>query len=186
MVDSPAGRNQGYYRSGPLNADGTVTAWRPWVAVPDWGFWENQGAGITVADLDGDGTPELVVLAVDNPPGQNGGYYSVGWHLEGGRPADGWGPWQAVPDWCFWAGQGAAAAVANLGQAGNSAPGRSNGRQPAWSEPGLVSSAGGHDRFGPGSRDGRVAAARERLRRQPGACCTAAYRQRLVLRRIGE
>ena len=118
MVDSPAGRNQGYYRSGPLNADGTVTAWRPWVAVPDWGFWENQGAGITVADLDGDGTPELVVLAVDNPPRQNGGYYSVGWHLEGGRPADGWGPWQAVPDWCFWAGQGAAAAVANLGQAG--------------------------------------------------------------------
>ena len=93
MVDSPAGRNQGYYRSGPLNADGTVTAWRPWVAVPDWGFWENQGAGITVADLDGDGTPELVVLAVDNPPRQNGGYYSVGWHLEGGRPADGWGPW---------------------------------------------------------------------------------------------
>jgi len=69
---------------------------------------------------------------------------------------------------------------------GHAAPGRSNGRQPAWSEPGLVSSAGGHDRFGPGSRDGRVAAARERLRRQPGACCTAAYRQRLVLRRIGE
>ena len=94
MVDSPPGRNQGYYRSGPLNADGTVTAWRPWAAVPDWYFWENQGAGIAVADLDGDGSSELVVLAVDNPPGQNGGYYSVGWHLEGGRPAEGWGPWQ--------------------------------------------------------------------------------------------
>ena len=117
MVDAPEGRNQGYYRSGPLNADGTVTAWRTWVAVPDWYFWENQGAGVAVADLDGDGTPELVVLAVDNPPEQNGGYYSVGWHLEG-RPIEGWGPWQAVPDWRFWEGQDAAAVVAHLGHAG--------------------------------------------------------------------
>ena len=42
MVDAPEGRNQGYYRSGPLNADGTVTARRTWVAVPDWYFGENQ------------------------------------------------------------------------------------------------------------------------------------------------
>ena len=118
MVDAPEGPNQGFYRSGPLNADGTVTAWRPWVAVPDWYFWDNQGAGIAVADLDGDGTPEIIVLAVDNPPGQNGGYHSVGWHLDGGRPTDGWGPWQPVPDWRFWEGQDAAAAVGSLGPAG--------------------------------------------------------------------
>src|SRR4051794_29417057 len=118
MVDAPDGRNQGYYRSGPLRPDGTVSAWRGWVAVPDWSFWENQGAGIAVADLDGDGTPELLVLAVDNPPGQNGGYYSVGWRLDAGRPADGWGPWQPIPDWRFWEGQDAGATVANLGPAG--------------------------------------------------------------------
>jgi len=41
--------------------------------VSDWRFWENQGAGIAVVDLDGDGTAELVVLAVDNAVGQNGG-----------------------------------------------------------------------------------------------------------------
>src|SRR3954467_8987060 len=117
-VDAPDGRNQGYYRSGRLQPDGTVTAWRPWAAVPDWYFWENQGAGIAVADLDGDGTPELVVMAVDNPPGENGGYYSVGWRLEEGRPADGWGPWQPIPDWRFWEGQGAAVTVAALGAAG--------------------------------------------------------------------
>src|SRR5919112_1384181 len=91
MVDAPDGRNQGWYRSGRLAADGTVAAWREWAAVPDWYYWENQGAGIAVADLDGNGTPELVVLAVDNPPGQNGGYYSVGWRLQAGRASDGWG-----------------------------------------------------------------------------------------------
>ena len=118
MVDAPAGQNQGYYRSGPLGADGTVTGWRPWVAVPDWRFWENQGAGIAVADLDGDGTPELVVLAVDDPPEQNGGYYSVGWRLDGGRPADGWGPWQPIEEWRFFQNQDAAVAVAGLGPRG--------------------------------------------------------------------
>ena len=115
MVDAPDGPNQGYYRSGPLHADGTVSAWRPWGAVPDWYFWENQGAGVAVADLDGDGTPEIVVMAVDNPPGQNGGYYTVGWRLAAGRPVDGWGPWQAIPGWRFWENQGAAVTIAGLG-----------------------------------------------------------------------
>jgi hypothetical protein len=118
MVDAPQGPNQGYYRTGRLEPDGSVTSWRPWAAVPDWRFWENQGAGLAVADLDGDGTPELVVLAVDNPQGQNGGYTSVGWRLAGGRPADGWGPWQPVPDWRFWENQDAALAVAPLGPHG--------------------------------------------------------------------
>src|SRR3954468_18642974 len=70
MVDAPAGPNQGYYRSGPLAAEGTVGGWRPWAAIPDWYFWENAGAGVAVADLDDDGAPELVVMAVDSPPGQ--------------------------------------------------------------------------------------------------------------------
>jgi hypothetical protein len=118
MVDAPEGRNQGYYRSGSLHGDGTVGVWRPWAAVADWYFWENQGAGIAVADLDGEGTPELVVMAVDNPQGQNGSYYSVGWRLEAGRPADGWGPWQPVPDWRFWENQGAGITIAGLGPQG--------------------------------------------------------------------
>jgi hypothetical protein len=140
MVDAPEGQNAGYYRSGPLSPAGEVTAWRPWVAVPDWRFWENQDAGVAVADLDGDGTPELLVLAVDNPAEKNGCYYSVGWRLdERGRPADGWGPWQDVPDWQYWENQGAGAALVPLGRAGavgmphlavfavDDAPGRNGG-----------------------------------------------------------
>ena len=108
MVDAPDGPNQGYYRSGPLHADGTVSAWRPWVAVPDWRFWENQGAGSRRRRSGWRRNTGARGLAVDNPPGQNGGYYTVGWRLAAGRPADGWGPWQPIPDWRFWENQGAA------------------------------------------------------------------------------
>ena len=56
--------------------------------------------------------PELVVLAVDNPPGRNGGYYSVGWRLDvvAGRGMAGLEP---IPDWRFW--KGTLLAVARLG-----------------------------------------------------------------------
>ena len=109
-VDNPGGQNTGQFRLGiGLRPDGTVTSWTPWVSVPDWWGWENQGAGIVVTDLDGDGRPELIVFTIDNPAGENAGKYTIGWGLEpSGHAVDGWGLWSTVPGWGFWENQGAA------------------------------------------------------------------------------
>jgi hypothetical protein len=121
MVDNPPEQNQGYYRIGRrLDADGDVTGgWSDWIPVPDWFSWENQYAGIAVADLDDDGRPELIVFMVDNPPEQNQGYYRIGRRLDtNGDVTGGWSEWVPVPDWFSWENQAAGVAVAELDETG--------------------------------------------------------------------
>lgn len=70
MVDNPPGKNQGFYRVGKkLNAtDQIAGGWGNWIAIPDWFSFENQGAGVAIADLPHNGKLDLVVLMVDSPP----------------------------------------------------------------------------------------------------------------------
>ena len=117
MIDNPPGQNQGLYRVGKkLDGDGNVTGgWGPWIPIPDWFSFENQFGGITVADLDGDGNPELIVLMVDNPPGQNRGLFRIGRKLDAnGNVTGGWTPWIDVDDWFSWENQGAAVAAMDV------------------------------------------------------------------------
>jgi Domain of unknown function (DUF1929) len=123
MIDNPPGQNQGYYKVGKrLDAQGNVTGgWGEWIAIPDWFPFENQHGSITVADLDQDGQPELIVFMVDNPPGKNEGYYRIGKKLDAeGKVTGGWSPWIPVPDWFSWENQGAGVAVADLENTGAS------------------------------------------------------------------
>ena len=123
MVDNPPGLNRGLYRVGrDLDQDANVTGgWTPWRDIPDWFAWENQGAGIAVADLNGNGRPDLVVMIVDNPPGPNRGVYRVGHDVDhDGNVTGGWTPWIDIPDWFSWDNQGAGLAVADLN--GNGTP----------------------------------------------------------------
>jgi hypothetical protein len=121
-VDNPVGQNRGIYRVGRnLDANGNVTdGWTPWIDVPDWFSFENQGAGIAVFDLNKDGRQDLIVFMIDNPPGQNGGFYRVGKALDAtGKVNGGWGPWIPIPDWFSFENQYGSIAVADVDRDGN-------------------------------------------------------------------
>lgn len=79
-VDNAATQNQGFFKIGSqIDANGNVQAWLPWYGVPSWVYWENQGAGIAIANLTGAATHDLVILAIDNLQNQaeNRGFYQV-------------------------------------------------------------------------------------------------------------
>ncbi|WP_411725389.1 galactose oxidase-like domain-containing protein [Methyloglobulus sp.] len=117
MIDNPGGQNQGLYCIGKkLDVDGNVTGgWSPWMPVPDWFSWENQGAGVAVADMGGD-IQDLIIFQIDNAIGQNQAFYKIAKQIDAnGNPAGGWGAWMGAPGWFSWENQGGGIAVAPLG-----------------------------------------------------------------------
>jgi hypothetical protein len=115
-IDNPSGENHGYYRIGwKLNSNGDVTGgWTQPKLIPGWFGSENQGAGIAVADVNHDGKPELVVLHIDNPSGDNHGYYRIGQGIDAQGNVASWSGTNLVPRWFGWENQGAGIAVADL------------------------------------------------------------------------
>ncbi|MDP9209653.1 MAG: hypothetical protein M3O65_14430, partial [Actinomycetota bacterium] len=82
------------------------------IGVPEWFSHENEGGGVAVASLAGDGVQDLVVLMVDSPVGKNQGLFRAGRALDGaGAITAGWTPWIPVPDWFSHENQGVAVAV---------------------------------------------------------------------------
>ena len=104
-IEKGARSNRGHYRVGrSLDTEGAVTkGWTSWTRIPDWSAKENSGGDIAIADLDKDGTPELIVVMAD----PDGGHYRVGWKLDATGTVTGeWEPWTAIPDWQPGASQG--------------------------------------------------------------------------------
>jgi hypothetical protein len=114
-TDNPRRPNKGFCRlARGLTADAHIANWTDWVEV-DWFSWFNQGAGLAVNDLDGDGRPEIIIFQIDHPPGQNVGYFRVGWRLDpGGIAVGGWGPWVRFNGWDAAQDQGGGFAMAAM------------------------------------------------------------------------
>jgi hypothetical protein len=96
--------------------------------------WEAQGAGIAIAvncppskdgcgngihDINGNGKPDMVLMTVDNPTGQNYFRYQVGWDLDARGHASSWSSSHQVGGATF-ESQGGGAAIADLN--GNGIP----------------------------------------------------------------
>ena len=97
-IDNPSGTNGGYYRIGwDLDDYGQASSWSDRAAIPWWGD-NDQGGGITATDVNGDGTPDLIVFFIDDPSGENSGYYRIGYMKSEGT-ASAWTDSFKIPGW---------------------------------------------------------------------------------------
>jgi subtilisin family serine protease len=114
-IDNPDGENHGYYRIGwDLDQTGVPQRWSPVKPVPGWFGAEDQGAGVALGDITRSGRLDLLVFHVDNPGGENHGYYRIGWDLDTNGDPQGWTDVIAVPGWFGAEDQGAGVALADL------------------------------------------------------------------------
>jgi len=76
--DNPAGPNTFRVKIGwNINTAGIAASWSAFTSYAGVGN-EGQGAGVRVFDANGNGRPELLLLAYDNPSGPNTFRYRVG------------------------------------------------------------------------------------------------------------
>jgi len=92
-IDDPDGANTAYYRVGwDLDAGGVVRGgWSPKYAVSVNGNHNNAGAGLDIADINGDGQLDMVFAWIDDPSGSNGLYYRIGWTIGADGRVVSWG-----------------------------------------------------------------------------------------------
>ena len=125
-IDHPTpGPNRGIYRVGhDLDANGNVTGgWTPWLDMADWFSWENEGGGVALSDLNGNGQLDLIMFGVDNPPAQNQAFFRTAFNVAAnGLPAGanaqdptaGWSSLLGVNNWFSWENQESGVAVVTL------------------------------------------------------------------------
>lgn len=119
-IDNPGGSNHAYYAMGRrLEPDGNAL-WNSWTQIPgDWGD-ETAGAGATLVVLPGRNRPSLFVFFIDNPAGENAGYYRVGYNVdEDGHVTGGWSDRIVVPAWWGFESAGAGVAAGDMTGSGD-------------------------------------------------------------------
>jgi len=89
-VDDPDEENSFRYKIGwDLDSSGQAGSWSDFIQVDGLG-WHNAGGGAAIADIDGNGRPDLVLMGVDFPAGLNNFRYTIGWNLDKSGRAERW------------------------------------------------------------------------------------------------
>jgi len=83
-IDDPKGGNSFWYKIGwDIHADGDPTnGWSSTIQSPDIGSRFNAGGGAAIADINGNGIPDLLLMAIDAPDGANQYRHMIGWDLD--------------------------------------------------------------------------------------------------------
>jgi len=111
-IDHQSNKNAGYYRvSANLENDGSASFWSDPISIPGWFGTESQGGGIAIGDTDGDGIPNLIVFNIDNPEGENHGYYRGSSNLKNDGSIPTWGPPVKIPGWFGGESQGGGVSI---------------------------------------------------------------------------
>jgi len=99
-IDDPEGPNTGHYRIGwDVDQDGIVASWTGTTEIPGWWGDSSGGGGITVAYIDDNDTPDLVVFHIDDPEGDNTGHYRIGWDVDQDGIVASWTGTTEIPGW---------------------------------------------------------------------------------------
>lgn len=115
-IDNAQGQNRGFYRIGwNMDHEGRVESWTNPTPIPGWAGRGSQAGSIAVADVDGNGRPELILFHVDSLQGENRGFYRIGWNLNaGGAVTGGWSDPVPMPGVWGQENQSGGIAVADL------------------------------------------------------------------------
>lgn len=90
-ADAPDKDNSLFYRVGfNVGTDGMPTSYGPMVQVPGGIGYTTSGAGVSVADINGNGKQDLVVVYVDAPNGTDATRYRIGWDMSASGTVSSW------------------------------------------------------------------------------------------------
>ncbi len=89
-IQDLAGTDRFYYKvAWNLDNSGKASAWSKTIFGPDCGGTQ-AGGGADIADIDGNGKPDLLLMSVDDPDGANAFWYYIGWNLNSSGVAASW------------------------------------------------------------------------------------------------
>ena len=117
-VDDPEGANSFWYFIGwNLTATGQPASWSGKFQLDGLGF-DNAGGGLALGDLDGNGQPEMVVMAIDKPSGAKQFWYRIGRNLDQSGKAASWTGNIPAPFYVGFQSAGGGAALADINHNG--------------------------------------------------------------------